>query len=130
MPLVYLPYLVRVIGPDKFGAVVFAQAIVLYFNLITNLGTNLYAPREIAVNKEDHLKISNLVSNILFLKLFFLLVAIFIYIAVIDIVPKFNEEKILFMFTGGSLIVTAFLLEELFGILRKVDLEKDITICL
>jgi len=107
MPLVYLPYLVRVIGPDKFGAVAFAQAVVVYFNLITNLGTNLYAPREIAVNKEDHFKISNLVSNILFLKLVFLLVAILIYIVVIDIVPKFNEEKILFMFTGGFLITTA-----------------------
>lgn len=107
LPLIYLPYLVRVIGPDKFGAIAFAQAVVLYFNLITNLGTNLYAPREIAVNKEDHLKISNLVSNILFLKLVFLLVAIFIYIAVIDIVPKFNEEKILFMFTGGLIVTTA-----------------------
>ena len=107
LPLIYLPYLVRVIGPDKFGAIAFAQAVVLYFNLITNLGTHLYAPREIAVNKENHLKISNLVSNILFLKLFFLIVAIFTYIVVIDIVPKFNEEKILFIFTGGFLITTA-----------------------
>ena len=65
LPLIYLPYLVRVIGPDKFGAIAFAQAIVLYFSLITNLGTNLYAPREIAINKGDYVKISNIVSNIL-----------------------------------------------------------------
>ena len=109
LPLIYLPYLVRVIGPDKFGAVAFAQAVVLYFSLITNLGTNLYAPREIAISKGDNIKISNLVSNILFLKIIFLLLAIVIYSVVIYIVPKFRAEKILFIFTGGSLIVTALL---------------------
>ena len=109
LPLIYLPYLVRVIGPDKFGAVAFAQAVVLYFNLITNLGTNLYAPREIAINKEDNFKLSSIVSNILFLKLIFLLLAILIYIAAIYIVPKFKAERILFTFTGGYLIVTALI---------------------
>ena len=109
LPLIYLPYLVRVIGPDKFGAVAFAQAIVIYFSLITNLGTNLYAPREIALNKDDHFKTSNIVSNILFLKIIFLLLAIFIYFIVIYVVPKFRAEKILFIFTGCSLIITALL---------------------
>ncbi len=109
LPLIYLPYLVRVIGPDKFGIVAFAQAIVIYFNLITNLGTNLYAPREIALNKDDYFKISNIVSNILFLKIIFLLLAIFTYSIFIYVVPKLRAEKILFMFTGGSLIITALL---------------------
>ncbi len=109
LPLVYLPYLVRVVGPDKFGAIAFAQAVVIYFNLITDLGTNLYAPREIAVNKGDHFKISSLISNILFMKLVLLLGAIFAYIAVVYAVPKFRTEMTLFMFTGGNLIITALL---------------------
>ncbi len=109
LPLIYLPYLVRVIGPDKFGAVAFAQAVVLYFSLITNLGTNLYAPREIAINKEDNFKLSSIVSNILFLKLIFLLLAFFIYVAAIYIVPQFKAERILFTFTGGYIIVTALM---------------------
>jgi len=109
LPLIYLPYLVRVIGPDKYGVVAFAQAIAIYFDLITNLGTNLYAPREIALNKDDYFKISNIVSNILFLKIIFLLLAIFSYSIVIYVVPKFRAEKILFMFTGGSLIISALL---------------------
>lgn len=109
LPLVYLPYLVRVIGPDKFGAIAFAQAVVVYFNLITNLGTNLYAPREIAVSKGDNSKISSLISNILFMKLVFLLAAILAYIAVVYAVPKFRVEMTLFMFTGGNLIMTALL---------------------
>jgi len=107
LPLVYLPYLVRIIGPDKFGVIAFAQAIVIYFDLITNLGTNLYAPREIAISKGDNIKISNLASNILFLKIIFLLLAIFAYSVVLYIVPKFRVEKILFMFTGGFLVTSA-----------------------
>jgi len=107
LPLVYLPYLVRIIGPDKFGVIAFAQAIVIYFDLITNLGTNLYAPREIAISKGDNIKISNLASNILFLKIIFLLLAIFAYSVFLYIVPKFRVEKILFMFTEGFLVTSA-----------------------
>jgi PST family polysaccharide transporter len=107
IPFIYIPYLVRIIGPDKFGAIAFAQAVVAYFSLITDLGTNLYAPREIAMFRENRYKVSKLVSNILSTKILFLLIAIFIYMLTIFVVPKFTSEKVLFIFTGGSLITTA-----------------------
>lgn len=49
-----LPYLLRVLGPEKFGAIAFAQTIITYGNLLVDYGFNLTAPRDIAkCNKED-----------------------------------------------------------------------------
>ncbi|HOS29136.1 MAG TPA: oligosaccharide flippase family protein, partial [Deltaproteobacteria bacterium] len=41
VPLIVLPYLVRVVGPAKFGIISFAQAIAYYFALLPDIGTNL-----------------------------------------------------------------------------------------
>ena len=43
-----LPYLLRVLGPEKFGAIAFAQTIITYGNLLVDYGFNLTAPRDIA----------------------------------------------------------------------------------
>ena len=34
LPLIILPFLVRTLGPDKFGLVMFAQAMITFFNVI------------------------------------------------------------------------------------------------
>ncbi len=48
VPLATVPYLVRVLGPSGFGSLSFAQAVVLYFDLLTNYGFNLSATRAVA----------------------------------------------------------------------------------
>jgi len=60
VPLIVLPYLVRVIGVEKFGTVLFAQAIVFYFTVLTNFGFNLYAPREVSIVRDDKEKLKHI----------------------------------------------------------------------
>ena len=38
MPFVALPYLISTVGADKYGLVVFAQAIISYFIIFINFG--------------------------------------------------------------------------------------------
>ena len=47
-----LPYLLRVLGPDMYGAITFAQTIINYGVLIVDYGFNLTAPRDIAKSNE------------------------------------------------------------------------------
>lgn len=50
-----LPYLLRVLGPDKYGAIAFATVIINYGRLVVDYGFNMTAPRDIAKADEDNL---------------------------------------------------------------------------
>ena len=53
VPLATVPYLVRVLGPANFGLLAFAQALVTYFDLLTDYGSLLSATRAVAVHRHD-----------------------------------------------------------------------------
>lgn len=50
--LILVPYLLRVLGPERFGAIALMQGVVQYANLFVNYGFNLTAPRDIAQAEE------------------------------------------------------------------------------
>lgn len=53
LPLIVLPYLLRVLGPSPYGAIVFAQALVGYLIVLTEFGFNLTATREVSLARQD-----------------------------------------------------------------------------
>ena len=69
LPLVAIPYLVRVLGPATYGRIAFAQAFVQYFVLLTDYGFNLSATRSIALTKSDPQALSRIFSSVIAAKL-------------------------------------------------------------
>ena len=53
LPLITIPYLVRVLGNGNFGEMMYAIAIAYFFVTITNYGFDLTATREISIHKEN-----------------------------------------------------------------------------
>lgn len=68
LPLVTVPYIVRVIGPGKYGLISFAQAFVTYFVLIVNYGFDLSASREIARVRQDDEHVAKIFWSVVWAK--------------------------------------------------------------
>lgn len=91
-PLITYPYLIRVLGPEKFGLLAFAQALIQYLVIFTDYGFNMSAPREIAIYREDAEKLSSIFSATMLVKLSLLLISAIFYIILIITVPYFHNE--------------------------------------
>src|ERR1700723_3193778 len=63
-PIIILPYLFRVIGPEKFGLISFAQAFVQYFMILTDYGFSVSATKEISLCLEDKEKVRSVISAV------------------------------------------------------------------
>lgn len=103
LPLLTLPYLVRVLNPEKFGLIAFAQALTQYLILLTDFGFNFSAVREISINRDNINKVSEIFSTVYLIKLLLTLFC-FILLCLILIFPKFNKEWQLHLLMFGTVI--------------------------
>jgi len=65
-PLIILLYVVRILGPEKYGLVQFAAALNIYFLIICDYGFNLSGTRAVSVYRHDKEKL--LVKDTLLIK--------------------------------------------------------------
>lgn len=97
LPLVTVPYLVRVLGPGNFGRVAFAQAFVQYFVLLTDYGFALSATRAVAAMRDDRQRLSRFFSAVMIVKLGLMVSGFAMMIAVVDLVPAFGHDWSLYV---------------------------------
>lgn len=103
LPLISIPYVSRIIGPENFGLSAHFQNIVSYFTLIINFGFDLSATRLISIHRNDVDKISRIFFNVFYAKLF-----LFIFLTILTAFFINNvlivDEKFIFSVTYITLI--------------------------
>lgn len=104
LPLITLPYLVRVLSPDRFGLIAFAQAIIQYFVLFTDFGFNFSAVREISINRENKNKVSEIFCTVYFIKTVLTIISFLILVLAVIITPKLKSEWLLYLLMYGIVI--------------------------
>jgi polysaccharide transporter, PST family len=65
VPLLALPFLARVLGPEHWGQLAFAEAYAAYMSLVVEYGFGLSATREIATMRDDRLACATQLINVL-----------------------------------------------------------------
>jgi PST family polysaccharide transporter len=98
LPLITLPYLVRVLGPAKFGLVAFAQAFVQYFAVITDYGFNYSATQDISVNRNNVKMVSKIFNSVILIKLSLAAVCLAALCMILALIPKFGACQALYMY--------------------------------
>ncbi len=98
-PLLTIPYLARVIGVEGFGKIAFATAIIIWFQTITDWGFNYTATRDVARNRGNLEKVSEIFSNVLWAKSLLALVSFIILFILTESIPYLKENQILLFIT-------------------------------
>jgi len=103
-PLIVLPYVVRVLGPAKYGLINFAAAFIAYFNLISDYGFSLSGTKEISIIRDDKDKLSKTFSTILTIKLLLSIVSFLIFIIIVYFIPFFKSNWEVYVLSYGFVI--------------------------
>lgn len=98
-PIITLPYLARVIGVDSFGKIAFASAIIVWFQTVVDWGFNFTATRDVAQNRDDKEKVSEIFSNVLWARCLLMIFSFVLLLIALFLVPKFRENQTIILIT-------------------------------
>ncbi len=104
LPLITLPYLVRVLGPEKFGLISFATVIVTYFQIITDYGFNFSASKDVSINRDNPKKIEEIFSSVMMLKITLAVTSFIILLISVHVFERLSREPLIYYISFGTVI--------------------------
>ncbi|MGB4520755.1 MAG: flippase, partial [Candidatus Omnitrophota bacterium] len=104
LPVIVLPYLFRVIGPEKFGLVCFAQAFVQYFMILTDYGFSISATKEISLCHEEKTRVCSVFSSVMTVKLGLAALSLIALTTIVYFIPKFRNDWLVYVFSFGAVL--------------------------
>ena len=102
LPIIILPYLFRVLGPEKFGLIAFAQSFVQYFIIITDYGFNVSATKEISLCRNEHAKVCKAFSSVMMVKLMLASLSLLILCSIVYFIPRFRNDWMVYILSFGT----------------------------
>ncbi|MDF1548025.1 MAG: oligosaccharide flippase family protein [Bacteroidales bacterium] len=99
LSILVLPYLIIVLGIEKFGLVIYAQAIVTYFIVFTDYGFNLSATRDISIHINDTKKVEEIFNAVFFTKILLGVFSFTVLTFILLCFPLLKGESILYYYS-------------------------------
>ena len=114
-PLITMPYLAQVIGVNGFGKIAFASAIMVWIQTVADWGFNMTATRDVAQNRDNSQKVSEIFSNVLWARCLLMFLSLVVLLLLIGFIPKFREEwdviLVTFLMIPGHIFFTDWFLQ-------------------
>lgn len=107
-PLITAPYVSRVLEPDGVGLFNFANTYATYFALFAALGIPLYGIREIAKIRDDSMRQTEFVSEIMSISVIITSICTLLLFISLFFIPQLHENCVIFLVAGTLLYITPF----------------------
>ncbi|SAL39878.1 flippase [Caballeronia humi] len=108
-PLLTLPWLARVLGPNEYGRLSFALAFTAYFITLTNFSFSLTATPKISINRDDRATRSRVFWETMSAQALLVVSSFLVLLALTFTVPQLAENRDLLL-TGFGMAVGAMLI--------------------
>lgn len=113
LPVLVMPFVIKKIGAEGYGAVAVAQVVMLTFCTVTEYGFNLTATRALALQRDKVSENARLFFTVLAAKMVICIALFGVLILLITLVPFFKPHFQLYLFgftyvIGQSLLVSWF----------------------
>lgn len=120
LPLITLPYVLRVLGFEKYGLIVFSASLIAYFQSLTDYSFRITAVRDVAVFKNSPQKLNLVYSKVIIIKGIFLTLSLLIITLVVLMTSSFYEYKEIYALSSLMLIGYALFPEWFFQGIEKM----------
>jgi len=104
LPFITIPYIVRTIGIEKYGTIMFAYSVMIFFNVITNFGFKLLATKYISINRDDVKKVSKYFWSVILTQMMLLIFSFSILLVLLFSIERFHSEMSVFLYSFGMVL--------------------------
>ena len=119
-PLITYPYLVRVIGRDRYGVFITAQVLVSYISLFVIWGSDSVCAKYISIHRDDKQKLSEIFSSVLAGRAMMWFLGLLTYLLIVYLTPTYRESSLVFVLTYGMVLFDVLFPQYLFQGLEKM----------
>lgn len=118
-PLITFPYVSRILLPEGTGKVSFATSVISYFAMFAQLGIPTYGIRACAKIRDDKEKLTKTVQELFIINIAMSLLAYIVLFGAIALVPRLQQDKILFLVVSVTILFNAIGMEWLYKALEQ-----------
>jgi PST family polysaccharide transporter len=121
LPLITIPYITRVVGPNNYGLIEFGTVAMLYFSAVVIYGFNTTATRKISSRPDDMKHVSNVFSTVVSTRIVLFIGTTVLFTAALFAVPAFQQQTKMMLFAYPIVLGWALYPDFLFQGVQKLQ---------